>query len=137
MSVDLSAGNLADDTFPARIELKIDRSFVMSMADDRSNALIVRSVVDPGHALGPTLVAEGVGHEEILARLADLGCDVAQSYHLSRPAPAAAIDAGCADRRLAASRAPGGPLGPRDTTGQGAADLPEIPRQAVRSSSRR
>ncbi|MBC7551648.1 MAG: EAL domain-containing protein [Cellulomonas sp.] len=137
MSVNLSAGNLVDDTLPAQIELTIDRSFVMSMAGDRSNALIVRSVVDLGHALGPTLVAEGVDNEEILARLADLSCDVAQSYHLSRPAPAAAIDAGCADRQLAASRAPGGPLGPLDTTGQGAADLPEIPRQAVRSSSRR
>ena len=115
-------------------ELKIDRSFVMSMADDRSNALIVRSVVDLGPALGLTPVAEGVENEEILARLADLGCDVTQGYHLSRPAPAAAFDAWCADRRLAASRASGGP---RDTIGQGAARLPEIPRQAVRSSGRR
>ncbi|MEO8518088.1 MAG: EAL domain-containing protein [Dermatophilaceae bacterium] len=73
-------------------ELKIDKSFVMTMTEDHSNALIVRSVVDLGHNLGYTLVAEGVETEQALTALAGLGCDVAQGYHLSRPITAAAFD---------------------------------------------
>jgi EAL domain-containing protein (putative c-di-GMP-specific phosphodiesterase class I) len=74
-------------------ELKIDRSFVMSMDTNPSNALIVRSVIDLGHNLGLSTVAEGVESAEILGRLADYGCDVAQGYHLSRPMPADAFEA--------------------------------------------
>ncbi|MEP7368240.1 MAG: bifunctional diguanylate cyclase/phosphodiesterase, partial [Dermatophilaceae bacterium] len=63
-------------------ELKIDRSFVITMTEDPSNALIVRSVVDLGHNLGFGLVAEGVESEQTLTALAAVGCDVAQGYHL-------------------------------------------------------
>jgi len=80
-------------------EIKIDRSFVTTMADDPSNALIVRSVVELGHNLGLTLVAEGVETQIVLNALAGLGCDVAQGYHLSRPIPVAAFDTWCAQRR--------------------------------------
>ena len=73
-------------------EIKIDRSFVMTMADDPSNALIVRSVIDLGHNLGMTLVAEGVETKKTLNALAGLGCDIAQGYHLSRPITADAFD---------------------------------------------
>jgi diguanylate cyclase (GGDEF)-like protein len=81
-------------------ELKVDRSFVTTMVEDPSNALIVRSVVDLGHNLGFTLVAEGVETEQILSALADLGCDVAQGYHLSRALTASAFDTWCAGRRI-------------------------------------
>ena len=81
-------------------ELKIDRSFVMTMTEDPSNALIVRSVVDLGHNLGFTIVAEGVETEQILTALSGLGCDAAQGYHLSRPITAAAFDMWCAGRRI-------------------------------------
>jgi EAL domain-containing protein (putative c-di-GMP-specific phosphodiesterase class I) len=74
-------------------ELKIDRSFVMTMIEDHSNALIVRSVVDLGHNLGLTIVAEGVEDEGALSALTDFGCDLAQGYHLSRPKPIEAFDA--------------------------------------------
>jgi len=87
-------------------ELKIDRSFVMTMTEDPSNALIVRSVVDLGRNLGFTLVAEGVETEQILTALAGIGCDVAQGYHLSRPITAAAFDTWCAGRRITAMRIP-------------------------------
>jgi len=73
-------------------ELKIDKSFVMTMTEDRSNSLIVRSVIDLGHNLGLSLVAEGVESEQALSALRKLGCDVAQGYHLSRPIPTAALD---------------------------------------------
>ena len=76
-------------------ELKIDRSFVMTMTEDPGNALIVRSVIELGHNLGFALVAEGVETEQTLTALAGLGCDVAQRYHLSRPVSAAAFDEWC------------------------------------------
>lgn len=79
-------------------ELKIDKSFVLTMIEDRSNALIVRSVVDLGHNLGLTLVAEGVETAEVLQALSHYGCDVAQGYHLSRPVTIEAFNAWRKDR---------------------------------------
>ena len=74
-------------------ELKIDRSFVMDMDTDSSNALIVRSVIELGHNLGLASVAEGVETPDALSRLTSYTCDVAQGYHLSRPLTAEAFDA--------------------------------------------
>ncbi len=74
-------------------ELKIDRSFVTTMDVDPDNELIVRSIVELGHNLDLTIVAEGVETEDVLTALATVGCDVAQGYHLSRPLPVAAMDA--------------------------------------------
>ena len=79
-------------------EIKIDRWFVMTMDDDTSNALIVRSLIDLGHNLGLTMVAEGVETERTLTALAGLGCDIAQGYHLSRPITADAFDIWCTER---------------------------------------
>ena len=79
-------------------ELKIDRSFVTTMTQDASNALIVHSVIELGHNLGLTLVAEGVETSQALTALAGFGCDVAQGYHLSRPVTAAALDRWRAER---------------------------------------
>jgi len=69
-------------------ELKIDRSFVSTMVDDESDLTIVRSTIDLSHNLGLDVVAEGVEDEATLARLAELGCDRAQGYLVSRPVPA-------------------------------------------------
>ena len=68
-------------------ELKIDRCFVATMTEDRDDANIVHSVIELGHNLGLTIVAEGVETPEILDMLAELGCDTAQGYHIARPAP--------------------------------------------------
>ncbi len=68
--------------------LKIDRSFVLDVAHDDDTAAIVASTVAMGHALGLTLVAEGVETEAALCRLADLGCDSAQGFYISPPLPA-------------------------------------------------
>jgi EAL domain-containing protein (putative c-di-GMP-specific phosphodiesterase class I) len=65
--------------------IKIDKSFVLSMAEDEGNATIVQSTIDLGHNLGLKVVAEGVEDEGSYGRLADLGCDIAQGYFLSRP----------------------------------------------------
>ena len=72
-------------------ELKIDKSFVMTMQTDRSNALIVNSVVELGHNLGMRVVAEGVECAAALGALSGYGCDVAQGYHLCRPQTADAF----------------------------------------------
>jgi EAL domain-containing protein (putative c-di-GMP-specific phosphodiesterase class I) len=93
-------------------ELKIDRSFVTDMTEDAGRALIVQSVVNLGHNLGLTLVAEGVETEDALAALAGLGCDVAQGYLMSRPVTADAFDVWCAGRTIAPVRAMS-PVAPR------------------------
>ena len=73
--------------FPVDI-LKIDRSFVSGLPDDRGSEAIVGSVAAMGHAFGLQVVAEGVETDEQLTRLLELGCDVAQGYLFSRPLPA-------------------------------------------------
>ncbi|MGN6703405.1 MAG: EAL domain-containing protein, partial [Burkholderiaceae bacterium] len=72
----------------APAEIKIDRSFVQRLRGNPKIEELVRSLVDMGHALGVTVVAEGVENEETVDTLARLGCDVLQGYHLARPMPA-------------------------------------------------
>ena len=69
-------------------ELKIDKSFVMSMAHDPDDAKIVRSTIDLAHNLGLSVVAEGVETEQVWALLRELDCDEAQGYHMGKPMPA-------------------------------------------------
>jgi diguanylate cyclase (GGDEF)-like protein/PAS domain S-box-containing protein len=71
--------------------LKIDRSFVMGMADNAQDATIVRSTVALAHGLGLNVIAEGVETAELLAMLKEMGCDQAQGYHLSHPLPLDAL----------------------------------------------
>lgn len=74
-------------------ELKIDKTFVMSMARDHGDAVIVRSTIDLGHNMGLAVVAEGVEDEATFEQLRALGCDMAQGYWLSRPLGAAELSA--------------------------------------------
>jgi diguanylate cyclase (GGDEF)-like protein len=74
-------------------ELKIDKSFIMGMAEDASDALIVRSTIELAHKLGLTVVASGVEDEATLAQLRELGCDSVQGFLLSRPMPAEEVPA--------------------------------------------
>ncbi len=69
-------------------EIKIDRSFVMNMAESDNDAVIVRSTIDLARNLGLHVVAEGVETEQAWDRLSELGCTLAQGYYLSRPVPA-------------------------------------------------
>jgi diguanylate cyclase (GGDEF)-like protein len=66
-------------------ELKIDRSFVMAMTDDKDDAAIVRSTIELGHNMGLKVVAEGVECKATWDMLLALGCDFAQGYFMSRP----------------------------------------------------
>jgi diguanylate cyclase (GGDEF)-like protein/PAS domain S-box-containing protein len=69
-------------------EIKIDRTFVMNMADSDNDAVIVRSTIDLARNLGLHVVAEGVETEQAWDQLSELGCTLAQGYYLSRPVPA-------------------------------------------------
>jgi diguanylate cyclase (GGDEF)-like protein len=72
-------------------EVKIDKSFVLTMVDDPADDAIVCAVVGLGHRLGMSIVAEGVETELVRDRLVEIGCDIAQGYWYSRPMPAAAV----------------------------------------------
>jgi diguanylate cyclase len=72
-------------------ELKVDRSFVSGMLGDADDEVLVRSVVELGHNLGLTVVAEGVEDEATLDALTLAGCDVVQGFHTGRPMPVEAL----------------------------------------------
>jgi diguanylate cyclase (GGDEF)-like protein len=69
-------------------EIKIDRSFVSGMADNRDDAAIVRATVDLANSLGIRTVAEGVENEYTRRLLRDTGCTLAQGWLTARPMPA-------------------------------------------------
>jgi predicted signal transduction protein with EAL and GGDEF domain len=81
--------------------LKIDRSFVESVAEDHECEAIVRAITVMGTALGRTIVAEGVETCEQLEAVVDLGCHAVQGYLLGRPVPAGEFpeEVPVADRR--------------------------------------
>jgi diguanylate cyclase (GGDEF)-like protein len=71
--------------------IKVDKSFVLNMADDENDAIIVRSTIDLAHNLGHNVVAEGVENRQTLDMLKELGCDNAQGYYMSRSLPASEL----------------------------------------------
>ncbi|MFN2308831.1 MAG: putative bifunctional diguanylate cyclase/phosphodiesterase [Gammaproteobacteria bacterium] len=73
-------------------ELKIDQSFVIDMAEDENNAVLVRSIIDLAHNIGREVVAEGVQDIDALQLLEILGCDTVQGYFISRPRSAADLE---------------------------------------------
>jgi diguanylate cyclase (GGDEF)-like protein len=68
-------------------EIKIDKSFVMNMANDKKDESIVKAAVDLAHNLDLKIVAEGVEDEKTLDMLSAMGCDYAQGYYLAKPMP--------------------------------------------------
>ncbi len=71
--------------FPVGI-LKIDRDFVMNMAE-ASNTKIVNSVVSLGHSLDMSIIAEGVETEYQLSHLEERECDLYQGFYFAKPLP--------------------------------------------------
>ncbi len=102
-------------------DLKIDRSFVSPMLQDESDLIIVRSTINLGHDLGLRIIAEGVEDGPTLERLATLGCDLAQGYHLSRPMSASAFGTWLDESPLSVEPDDSGPVtaapAPRDAIG--------------------
>lgn len=69
-------------------KLKIDQSFIRDLHQDKDSAEIVRAIIQLGHILQLTVVAEGVETEEQLAFLSQSHCDQMQGYLFSRPVAA-------------------------------------------------
>ena len=72
-------------------EVKIDKSFVLGMADDPDAVAIVRSIIELGRSLGLQVVAEGVENERIWRQLRKFGCDAAQGWFYAKPMPASQL----------------------------------------------
>ncbi len=72
-------------------ELKIDKSFILHMAEQQQDRRIVQSVIDLAHTLDMVVVAEGIENEQILNMLVAMGCDYGQGFFIARPMPAAEL----------------------------------------------
>lgn len=71
--------------------LKIDRSFIMGIPEDKDDAQIASTIVTMAHGLRLDVVAEGIENEEQLNFLKTLNCGRGQGYYLCRPKPAEEI----------------------------------------------
>ncbi|WP_234814667.1 EAL domain-containing protein [Noviherbaspirillum denitrificans] len=69
--------------------LKIDRAFTGQLSKSPEGEVFFRAIMSMAHALGMSVVAEGVETEEQLRVLQSLSCDEIQGYFISRPVPAA------------------------------------------------
>jgi EAL domain-containing protein (putative c-di-GMP-specific phosphodiesterase class I)/CheY-like chemotaxis protein len=66
-------------------EIKVDQSFVSNAATSGESVIVIRSIIDLGHALGLKCTAEGVEDAQVMHLLEKLGCDFAQGYHIGHP----------------------------------------------------
>jgi EAL domain-containing protein (putative c-di-GMP-specific phosphodiesterase class I)/CHASE2 domain-containing sensor protein len=84
---DYGTGNATLDylkSFPCD-EVKIDRKFVTHLTSDEDDRLMVESTIALAHRLNRRVIAEGIEDHATLELLRQLGCDIAQGYHLGRP----------------------------------------------------
>jgi len=72
-------------------EIKIDKSFVMTLMTDDQNKAIVQTTIELAHNMKLKVVAEGVEDEDTLRQICDMGCEEAQGHFLSKPVPAAEL----------------------------------------------
>ncbi len=72
-------------------EMKVDKSFVITALTSAESRTIISSIIDLGHNLGLSVVAEGVENEETLGYLRNCGCNLVQGYLFSPPQPGDAI----------------------------------------------
>jgi diguanylate cyclase (GGDEF)-like protein len=77
--------------FPVDV-LKIDREFVINLAQDSGDRAIISSTILLAHNLGMSVVAEGVEDDAQLAILRSYGCEEIQGYYFSPPVPAAKFE---------------------------------------------
>ena len=83
--------------------IKIDRTFVMNMQHDASDAAIVASTIDLARNLGLRAVAEGIEDPRVSGELVRMGCTEGQGYAFARPLAADEFIAWAVERRDAAS----------------------------------
>ena len=92
--------------------IKIDRSFVMSLLDDKDSATIIQSIISLGKGLDLPITAEGIENEAVLAQLRGLGKFKGQGYLYGFPEPAdrTAAELAQLDLLLQAPAAPAPPV---------------------------
>ena len=83
--------------------LKIDKSFVADVCKDPHDTAIVRAIINLGHALDVTVIAEGVETKEQLQYLSALECDVVQGFLFSKALSAKAFEELLVEQRQVAS----------------------------------
>ncbi|WP_347058051.1 sensor domain-containing phosphodiesterase [Blastococcus sp. HT6-30] len=88
-------------------ELKIDKSFILTMATSQGESFIARSIIELAHNLGLCVVAEGVEDEMTRNQLATMGCDKLQGFLISRPLPDDRLERWLLARTGVRSAAPG------------------------------
>ena len=88
-------------------QLKIDRQFITALETSPDDDAVVTAIIDLGHRLGLTIVAEGVETEAAAERLRQLRCDDLQGFWFARPMVAGDV-LGWAGRRSAGVPVPGG-----------------------------
>ncbi|QBL10116.1 bifunctional diguanylate cyclase/phosphodiesterase [Rheinheimera sp. D18] len=76
-------------------KIKIDRSFVMDMASNDSDMMIVKTMIKLAHGLGKRILAEGVETAMQLQLLHNMSCDSVQGYYFAKPLPEAEAIAYC------------------------------------------
>ena len=72
--------------------LKIPRPFIERITHDDQDFALTRGIVDLGHHLDLTIVAEGIETPSQLASVRAIGCELGQGFLLAKPAPSALID---------------------------------------------
>jgi EAL domain-containing protein (putative c-di-GMP-specific phosphodiesterase class I) len=87
--------------------LKIDKSFIDTVAESKEGAALVRAIVGVGAALELQVIAEGVERLEQVGRLQALNCRYAQGYFFSRPLDVAAMDGFLAGKQIFRGNASG------------------------------
>ncbi|BFM15843.1 hypothetical protein R50073_20260 [Maricurvus nonylphenolicus] len=84
--------------------LKIDRSFIADLPNDKDSALITSGIIALGHSLNLKIIAEGVETEEQESFLQQEHCDIYQGYLFSRPLPADELEIWLEDRNFETRR---------------------------------
>jgi EAL domain-containing protein (putative c-di-GMP-specific phosphodiesterase class I) len=69
--------------------LRLDRSLIQNLGVGRSETAIVRAAIEAGHALGCSVLADGVENEPQYQQLIEIGCDEGQGTYFSLPVSAA------------------------------------------------
>lgn len=73
-------------------QLKIDRTFINGLLDEKNSVAIVKAVITMAQSLGIEVVAEGVEDERQANNLVEMGCDKVQGYYFGKPMPAAEFE---------------------------------------------
>ncbi len=119
IAIDDYGSGLSSLTYLKQIEadeLKIDKSFIISLGTSHRDPLIVRSTIDLAHALDMQVTAEGVETRAAQALLAVMGCDMMQGYLIGRPMPVAEVPRYISDFRPGAISTTPGLAALRDRT---------------------